>query len=88
MSAKPLTQAELHNQLAPELSARIVRAPLTTGGDVTDVCVLMESVLVGVAQTLEAAGLAKPEVLAMICENAKRRHTQLHLLANAKGTPQ
>ena len=88
MNRPPLTQAELHNQLAPEIAERIVRAPLTTGGDVTDVCVLTESILIGVAQALERLGHATPAVLDMICDNAKSRHAQLRLVANAKGTPQ
>lgn len=70
--AKPLTQAELHQQLVPEIVQAIVCKPLMQGGDLTDCEVLMEAVLVGVVETIERirASLAVPtDVLDRITEN-------------------
>lgn len=87
MTAKPLTQAELHNQLAPELIRTIVRRPLDSSGDLTDVAVLTESVLIGVVDAMIALG-APADVLDLIHVNAKHRQAQLRLVRTAKGMPQ
>lgn len=79
MKAKPLTQVELHNQLAPEIVASIVRPVLVAGGDLTDVMVLTESVLVGVAQALARLGLGMDPIEA-IAREATRRRDELRLL--------
>ena len=41
-------QAELHNRLADQIVASIVRPPLEAGGQFTEVLALLESVIVGV----------------------------------------
>lgn len=43
-----LDQSELHNKLAGQIVASIVRPPLEEGGSETDVLVLLESVITGV----------------------------------------
>jgi hypothetical protein len=42
------TQSELHNRLAGQIVASIVKPPLEAGGDITAVLVLLESVILGV----------------------------------------
>lgn len=42
------TQSDLHNELAGTIVASIVKPPLEAGGGVTDVLVLLESVILGV----------------------------------------
>lgn len=48
-STAPIDQAALHNQLAGDIVKSIVKPVLETGGTFTEVMVLTESVLVGIA---------------------------------------
>lgn len=41
-------QSDLHNRLAGQIVASIVKPPLEAGGQMTDVLVLLESVILGV----------------------------------------
>jgi hypothetical protein len=43
-----MTQTEIHNRVAGEVVAAIVRPPLEAGGQFTDVLVILESVIFGV----------------------------------------
>lgn len=45
------SQSELHNRLAGQIVAAIVKPPLEAGGSYTDVLVLLESVILGVVLT-------------------------------------
>lgn len=42
------TQSDIHNRLAGQIVAQIVKPPLEAGGHVSDVLVLLESVVAGV----------------------------------------
>lgn len=44
-----MDQAALHNQLAGNIVASIVKPPMQAGGSISDVLVLLESVVLGVA---------------------------------------
>lgn len=43
-----MTQSELHNRIAGEIVASIVRPPIEAGGTMLDVMVVLESVVTGV----------------------------------------
>ncbi len=79
-------QTALHNKLAGEIVAQIVRGPLDNGGKVTDVMVLAESVVVGVAlATIRLGGDEK--VLDVMFEAAKTRLAEIRLKdIEAKGS--
>ena len=49
-------QTELHNRLAGEIVASIVKPVMASGGDFTDVLVLTESVVLGVVLCLAKHG--------------------------------
>ena len=63
-------QTDLHNRLAGQIVASIVRPPLEAGGSFTDVMVLAESVLVGVA--LACIKLGGDEVVLQVMFDAAR----------------
>ena len=71
-------QAELHNKLAGEIVTSIVRPIITTGGKTSDVMVLTESVLVGVALACVRLG-GDERVLDVIFERARERLAELRL---------
>ena len=71
-------QAELHNRLAGEIVTSIVRPVITSGGKTTDVMVLTESVLVGVALACIRLG-GDEMVLDVIFERARERLAELRL---------
>jgi len=54
-------QHEIHNELAGKIVASIVKPPLEAGGQLTDVMVLLESVILGVV--LMAVKLGGDEVV-------------------------
>ncbi len=71
-------QTKLHNELAGQIVAQIVRGPIAAGGTTADVLVLAESVLVGVAlATIKLGGDDK--VLDVIFERARARLAELRL---------
>lgn len=72
------TQADVHNKLAGAIVAQIVRGPLDAGGEVTDVMVLTESVLVGVALACIRLG-GDERVLDLMFDAAKKRLAELRL---------
>lgn len=71
-------QTELHNRLAGEIVARIVRPVIGEGGDFTDVMVLTESVLVGVALACIKLG-GDETVLDVMLDAAKQRLAEIRL---------
>lgn len=71
-------KTELHNKLAGEVVASIVRPILGGGGATEDVMVLTESVLVGVALVCIKLG-GDNLVLEVMFERAKRRLAELRL---------
>lgn len=73
-----MSQVEVHNRLAGEIAAQIVRGPLETGGSVTDVMVLAESVLVGVALACVKLG-SDEKVLDVMFDAAKQRLAEIRL---------
>lgn len=71
-------QSELHNQLAGKIVGDIVRPILATGGTYTDVMVLTESVLLGVA--LMCIKLGGDNIVPdTMFERAKSRLTEIRL---------
>lgn len=71
-------QAELHNELAGQIVASIVKPPLETGGDMTDVLILLESVIMGVM--LMTAKLGGDEILLdVVVERVKARLAEKRL---------
>jgi hypothetical protein len=80
------TQTELHNRLAGEIVASIVKPPLEAGGGPTDVLVLLESVILGVTLTLVKLG-GDEAVLDAVVVRVKERLAE-HRLGNirTKGT--
>jgi hypothetical protein len=71
-------QTEVHNRLAGGIVGQLVRGPLESGGDVTNVMVLTESVLVGVALACIKLG-GDEKVLDVMFEAAKARLADLRL---------
>jgi hypothetical protein len=43
------TAAALHNRLAPRIAAEIMEEPMAAGGTMSDVMMLLESIMVGIA---------------------------------------
>jgi len=72
------TQADIHNSEAGKIVASIVRPPLEAGGSATDVLVLLESVIVGVALTVIKLG-GDEKVLDVVVERARERLAELRL---------
>ena len=74
----PAVQSDLHNRLAGEIVARIVKPPLEAGGQYTDVLVLLESVVLGVI--LMAVKLGGDEkVLDVFIEGVRKRLAEQRL---------
>ena len=71
-------QSELHNQLAGQIVASIVKPVIENGGETTDVMVLTESVVVGVALACIKLG-GDERVLDVIFDRAKDRLAELRL---------
>jgi hypothetical protein len=72
------TQTELHNRLAGEIVKSIVAPIITNGGQYTDVMVLTESVLVGVALTCIKLG-GDEKALDVMVDAAKKRLAEIRL---------
>ena len=71
-------QTALHNKLAGKISTDIIKSVLTSGGSVTDVMVLTESVVVGVALACIKLG-GDEKVLDVMLEGAKQRLAEIRL---------
>ncbi len=71
-------QSELHNALAGPVVASIVRPVIEAGGEPSDVMVLAESVIVGVALACIKLG-GDDRVLDIMFERAKERLAELRL---------
>lgn len=70
--------SDVHNKLAGEIVRQIVKGPLDSGGDITAVLVLAESVIVGVAlATIRLGGDEK--VLDIMLDAAKARLAEIRL---------
>lgn len=74
----PEAKTALHNKLAGQIATEIVRPVITAGGDVADVMVLTESVIVGVALACITLG-GDERVLDVMFERAKGRLAELRL---------
>lgn len=72
------SQSELHNRLAGEIVASIVRPIMTSGGSTEAVMVLTESVLVGVALACIKLG-GDEKVLDVMLERARQRLAEIRL---------
>ena len=60
---------EVHNRLAKQIVSQIVNEPIASGGNISDVMVLCESVLVGVvldASSSAAASAGAPSLPRMV----------------------
>lgn len=68
----------LHNRLAGHVTSSIVRPVLEAGGAPEDVCVLLESVIVGVMLALNRLG-GDEVVLDVVVEGARRRLAEIRL---------
>ena len=76
------TQSELHNRLAGPIINSIVKPPLKSGGDISDVLVLLESVVTGVLMAVVKPGRDGP-VLDHFTEGVRGRIAEIRL----KDTP-
>lgn len=71
-------QSDIHNRLAGQIVASIVKPPLEAGGQFTDVLVLLESVIVGVL--LVGVKLGGDEIVFdAVVERVKQRLAELRL---------
>ena len=80
-SAPNQVQTDLHNRLAGEIVASIVRPPIAAGGDYSDVMVLLESVVVGVCAVTARMrpGLSAEAVLELLVNGARTRLPDVRL---------
>lgn len=76
--AQNLIQTEIHNRMAGEIVAWMVRPPLEAGGHVSDVLVILESVIVGVMLVVAKFG-GDEIVLDEVVKNAKKRLADVRL---------
>jgi hypothetical protein len=72
------TQTEIHNRLAGQIVASIVKPPLEAGGDMTDVLVLLESVVTGVLTAVVKLGRDGP-VLDLFIDGVRDRMAKIRL---------
>lgn len=66
------TQNEIHNRIAGQIVASIVKPPLEAGGEFTDVLVVLESVIVGVVLMGVKLG-GDDKVLDVVIERVRER---------------
>lgn len=74
----PVSQAEIHNRIAGDIVASIVKPPLEAGGQFTDVLIVLESVIVGVILMGVKLG-GDEKVLDVVMERAKQRLAEQRL---------
>jgi hypothetical protein len=74
----PATQSEIHNRIAPEIVKSIVRPPLDAGGSMTDLLILLESVILGVVLMGVKLG-GDDKVLDLVVERVKERLAEQRL---------
>jgi hypothetical protein len=74
----PADQSDVHNDLAGRLVKAIVRPALLSGGSLTDVMVLTESVLLGVCLSCVRFG-GDEKALDIITRNVRQRLAELRL---------
>jgi hypothetical protein len=72
------TQTEIHNQVAGDIVKQIVKPPLEAGGGMTDVLVILESVILGVMLVAVRLG-GDDKVLDVVMEGVKRRLAEQRL---------
>lgn len=85
MSVQSELQTKLHNMIAPEIVATIVKVPLSSGGEPTDCVVILESVICGVLLAVGKAG-HDDDLIDSIAVNAKERLVQMRIERAAKET--
>lgn len=73
-----MTPNEIHNKLAGMIVQVMVKPMLENGGDTSDVLVLAESVLAGVALCVIKCG-GDEKALDVICAGAKQRLAEIRL---------
>jgi hypothetical protein len=73
------TQREIHNRLAGELVKTIVETPIEAGGKMTDVLVLLESVVTGVLTVAIKMG-GDDSVIPIFNKNIKDRMAYIRIL--------
>ena len=71
-------QSDLHNQIAGEIVASIVKPVWRSGGGTKDILVLLESVIAGVSLAVIKLGGDEP-VLDLMVEGAKLRLAEIRL---------
>lgn len=72
------TQNEIHNKLAGQIVAAIVKPPIDAGGEYTDVLVVLESVIVGVMLVVTKLG-GDEIVLDTVVTGVKARLAKIRL---------
>lgn len=70
---------ELHNKAAGKITRLIVKPTIQAGGQATDVMVLLESVVMGVAMVCLTPGQEAP-YLDLMVERVKKRIAEIHAL--------
>lgn len=71
-------QTDLHNRLAGQIVASIVKPPLAAGGTETDVLILLESVIVGTVLAIVKLG-GDEKVLDVVIERVRERLAEIRL---------
>lgn len=71
-------QNEIHNRVAGEIVKSIVKPPLDAGGGMTDVLIVLESVILGVMLFAVKLG-GDDKVLDFLVERVKRRLAEQRL---------
>lgn len=72
------TQTEIHNRVAGEIVKSIVKPPLEAGGDMTDVLIILESVILGVMLMAVKLG-GDDKVLDLTFERVRERLAEQRL---------
>jgi hypothetical protein len=76
-------QSDLHNELVGKIVAQIVKPPLEAGGGVTDVLVLLESVILGIVLMVVKLG-GDEIVLDHVVDAVKRRLAEARAFGTSK----
>lgn len=73
-----LSQNDIHNRIAPQIVASIVKPPLEAGGEFKDVLIVLESVIVGVMLAGVKLG-GDTKVLDLVIERVRERLAKARL---------
>lgn len=72
-------QSDLHNQIVGPIVSSIVKPPIEAGGSVTDVMVVLESVVLGVMIATGRLGMSS-EAVDVLAKAVKRRLCEVSAL--------